>query len=230
MSRIQRIDERGPAVPNQTTTSGTPPTTYRRRRPSRAAGVAVLLLALAGCGDDDGGAATTAAPTTTPAASVTTTPATTATATATTRPRPTVRPPAGPAPCTGDRLRASAGRQEGAAGSVYLPIVFRNDGRTCTLRGYPAVAGLDDAGNVVAVARPAGGAVTAVTLRPGRSASALVRSANVAVGDAPTCAPDLAALRVTPPGTSSATTLDVSLPSCGGRLDVGAVVPGTTGR
>jgi hypothetical protein len=219
-------------MPNLTTVSSTPATTRSLRRARVPAAAAALLLALAACGDDGGSTGT--APTTTPPASVTTPPATTTApaATTTTRRPPTStasgKPTRGAVACAANQLAVSAGHVEGAAGSRFVPIVFRNrSSRTCLMRGYPAVAGLDPAGKVVAHASQTGGAQQTVVVRPGAAASSLVRAAAVPSGDA-TCPPDYAALRVSPPGQSAATTLAVSLPACGG-LEVRPVAAGTTG-
>ncbi|MFG1789908.1 DUF4232 domain-containing protein [Nocardia sp. NPDC049149] len=56
------------------------------------------------------------------------------------------RPAAPPAPnaeaaCTAADLDIALGRQGGAAGSIYVPVVFTNTGKTpCTLAGYPDIS------------------------------------------------------------------------------------------
>jgi hypothetical protein len=123
----------------------------------------------------------------------------------------------------------SAGRSEGAAGHVYVPILFRaTGGEPCTLRGYPTIVAVDAAGDVVARAgRAPGPPVGTVVLRRGRVASALVAAVNVP-GDTP-CPPEAVALLVTPPGARTAVRVPVRLPACAG-MTVGPVVAGSTGQ
>jgi hypothetical protein len=218
------------------------PTTTRSRRP--AAGLLLCAaFGVAACGGPDEPSAAA----TSPAAAGTSAPVTTATGTAVPEPAVTGAPtrspvttatrtgtaPAAPsaqagiAACPGSALQVSAGRSEGAAGSVYLPILFRNAGSaTCVLRGYPAVSAVGADGRVVARAVRAPGPAGPVVLDRGRVASAVVRAADVP-GDRP-CAPDSAALLVTPPGGGTAVRVAVTLPACG-ELSVRPVVAGTTG-
>ncbi|PXX68372.1 uncharacterized protein DUF4232 [Nocardia tenerifensis] len=72
---------------------------------------------------------------------------TTATAATSHRPTPTVTtslPTAAPTDvpaCAPGTLTVSLGKQSGAAGSLYVPIVFTNTGPTpCSLSGYPTVS------------------------------------------------------------------------------------------
>jgi hypothetical protein len=197
------------------------------------------ILALAGCGDS------------TPAPEPQATSPTTAQDTPTGSPQPTAEPTGaptgeptasltGPGPtsppgtarhCATAELAISPGRQEGAAGSLYQAVVFRNTGRrgTCRMQGYPGVAGLDASGRPVATARHTGGQPgPAVVLATGQSASVVVIASTVP-GAGATCPPDYAGLRVTPPRQVAAVRLTVSLPACGG-LRVGPIVPGVTGR
>lgn len=164
----------------------------------------------------------TASPAATSAPATPTSP--TATATAST---PTSTPSLGA--CTGRQLRVSAGTVSAGAGQRYVPLVFTNLGTTpCTLYGYPGVAGLDSAGHQLTQARRETGWVKAtITLAPGGTASAIVHATVVPAGT-PTCPPTYAALLVTPPNTTVAVRVNVSLPSCGG-LTVRPVVAGTGG-
>jgi hypothetical protein len=216
------------------------------RRPSatparairRPAVLAAILLAgltgLTGCGGSDGdGTEGTATPTTVPATGSPPSPLSVPSETESGGPGPgtaTATSGGGAAPCTARQLAVSAGRQEGAAGRQYRVVVFTNTGdRACRLRGYPAVAGLDAAGTVVARARPATGLPqSTVILDGGDAASALVQAGSVPRGTG-TCPPDYAALSVAPPRQSAATRLGVSLPACDGLL-VRPVVAGVAGE
>lgn len=168
---------------------------------------------------------TTAPSTSTTAAGVTTT---TAAATATTA--------AGGHGCGFSQLAVSSSSQ-GAAGHIGVVLVFKNTSTaTCTLVGYPGVAGLDSAGQQVvqATRTPSGfmGGISGstpptVTLAPGASASALIESTDVPTGNETSC-PTYASLLVTPPNTTQSVTIAQSLPGCSG-LQVHPVVAGTSG-
>lgn len=115
-------------------------------------------------------------------------------------------------------------------------LVFTNtSGQACSLRGYPGVAGLNDAGKQVTQAERtltgylgSGYHVRTVRVPAGGRASALVEATSVPSGDATSC-PTYAALLVTPPNTTKSVRVAVSLPGCGG-LKVHPVVRGKTGR
>jgi hypothetical protein len=132
---------------------------------------------------------------------------------------------AGPAACTAKQLRTAAGGSDAGAGHVYLAVKFTNISATaCTLSGYPGVAGLDAAGHqIVQATRDTTSKVVSVSLKPGKSATATIRAANVPSGNATSCPPSYVAVVVTPPNTKVSTKLTNSiLPSCGG-LQVNAV-------
>jgi hypothetical protein len=124
------------------------------------------------------------------------------------------------------------GQSNGAAGSITVPVLFKNlSQRTCTLQGYPGVAGLNAAGQQVtqAVRTPFThvGPPSAISLAPGQTASAAVQGSDVPVGTATTCT-SYPALLVTPPGETHSQRVAVMLPGCSG-LKVGPVVAGTMG-
>jgi hypothetical protein len=118
-------------------------------------------------------------------------------------------------------------------------ILFKNTANTsCSLAGYPGVAGLDASGTqIIQAKRTPGGymggltpgdtTVTAVTLRPGQTASAMVEGTDAPRGSATSC-PKLSGLLVTAPNTRTSTRLPVAPGDCTG-LEVHPVVPGTTG-
>ncbi|HWU32932.1 MAG TPA: DUF4232 domain-containing protein, partial [Marmoricola sp.] len=95
---------------------------------------------------------------------------------------------------------------QGAAGHVTLILLFNNVGTTaCKIYGYPGVDLLSKTGKVVAHAQRtlsgmAGGAtgLTAITLAPGKSASALLEASDVPQGSITDCGSY--SLNVTPPG------------------------------
>jgi Protein of unknown function (DUF4232) len=130
--------------------------------------------------------------------------------------------------CTQAQLTATTG---GSAmeGVAVLAIVFTNNStNACQVSGYPGVAGLDASGNQAAQAtRQPGLATPTITLAPGSSVSALVKTA--AVNSAPNCE-FAGGLAVTPPNTSTTVKLTDppdKLNTC--ALTVTPVVSGTNG-
>jgi hypothetical protein len=105
-----------------------------------------------------------------------------------------------------------------AAGSFYYTLEFTNlSGRTCTLRGYPGMSAIDLRGRQLG--RPAGRLPTTrlrtITLRPGASATAVLRIADVYNYAAGACRPTRAAgLRVYPPNQTRAKTAPFPFLAC----------------
>lgn len=146
---------------------------------------------------------------------------------------PAAPPP--PAPCLTRYLNASVGVSQGAAGSTYVVLVFKNlDNTSCTLYGYPGVA-MDDGVPVTPVglasvedpATPR----ELVTLGPYGTASALLRI--MSVGDYPpaACNPVTTQwLQVIPPNQSVPIYVGYTSQTCAKPvqiLTVDAVRPGT---
>jgi Domain of unknown function (DUF4232) len=146
-------------------------------------------------------------------------------------------------PCVGSAIAVSASPLEAALGNVAVTLLFRNvSTTTCSLYGYPGVAGLDAGSRQVTQARRTQSGYFAilptldrpVTLPPGAAASALVDG-----GDNPltgsTC-PIYPAFLVTPPGAYTSTEVPIrspgrtfkGFPGCTGLL-VQPVVAGTKG-
>jgi hypothetical protein len=142
--------------------------------------------------------------------------------------------------CAPDDLSVHLGRLEGTAGSMYVPVVVTNEGKTgCRLQGYPAVAlTATDRGPAIGpdatLARPYDQPL--VRLAPGGKASALVQIVDATNFPPNGCEARRAEfLRFTPPGTKSSTSYLV-LPSptltCSKPADqvlVRPVVAGETG-
>ena len=145
-------------------------------------------------------ATSSAAPTASAAASPTApSPATstsTSTKTAAVSPRavPSSEPPsASSTACPTRSLAATVGLGQGAAGSVYQVIDFKNlSNTTCTLYGYPGVS-LASGSPVTqvgaAASRSTETAVSVVTLAPGQSANALLRITQALNYPSATCSP-----------------------------------------
>ena len=118
-----------------------------------------------------------------------------------------------------DELRGSLGPAEGAAGSVYVPLVLTNiGGRTCELRGFPGVsyvAGND--GHQVGPAAAMSGPRGEVVLKPGAAAAAQLQLVNVANFDAGLCRPTpVRGLRVYPPGDTTSLFIERAGTGCAG--------------
>ncbi|GGJ13070.1 DUF4232 domain-containing protein [Streptomyces brasiliensis] len=125
--------------------------------------------------------------------------------------------------CSTTDLYLSMGRKEGAAGSLYWPVTFTNTSTTsCALRGYPGVSVLDTAHKQIGpAATRTGRAYSTVTLTPGHSASAVVRTANGPVGGS--CLRTGAYLRVYPPASYKAVLVPAPWKICSGLFQVGPV-------
>jgi hypothetical protein len=136
--------------------------------------------------------------------------------------------PAGSATCTQAQLTATTGGTAKEDVQV-LAIVFTNHSSSaCTVTGYPGVAGLNAAGAQTAQAvREPGLATPTITLAPGASGSALVKTAKV--NSAPDCE-FAGGLAVTPPNTSTTVKLtdpEDKLNSC--SLTVTPIVSSSNG-
>jgi hypothetical protein len=207
------------------------------RRPYRRSAVlltcAAVVLTTAACGGRDAASPPTPVPTSAPSASPPPRPTAPPAAPSPTAsvPRPTrpATPPAAPTTtrqpaalsrCTTGQLTAKLGPGEGAAGSVYRPLVFTNTGRrACELRGFPGVSYVagDDGHQVGPAAAMVGGRGPQVRIEPGRSASAALQLANVGNFDPGVCRPTaVRGLRVYPPGDKAALFVPAEGTGCAG--------------
>lgn len=137
-----------------------------------------------------------------------------------TTPQPTVSPTVtGPQPCADGAIVVSLGQQQGAAGTFYQPLEFRNaTASPCTLTGYPGVSFLNSAGaQVGSPARryPTGTTPGPVTLAAGASVAATVGLPDTGNFPPASCAPQPATtVRVYPPGSTVATDLPLAASIC----------------
>jgi hypothetical protein len=124
---------------------------------------------------------------------------------------------------------------QGAAGSVYVNLVFKNTGgQPCTLTGYPGVS-LGAGDPVKQVGQPAARSPQAtpikLTLIPGAHAYAVLQVGNAQNWPSGTCEPATTSyLRIYPPNNSSLLFVPYSSTGCRGdvvTLHVQAVQPGT---
>jgi Protein of unknown function (DUF4232) len=137
------------------------------------------------------------------------------------RPANTPTPQAGnPERCTTAELTGSLGPAEGAAGSIYRPLLLTNTGRrTCELTGFPGVSYVDgeDGQQIGPAAAMLGDRGGPVRLAVGAAASAQLRLVNVANYDAAVCRPTpVRGLRVYPPGDTAALFVPTDGTGCAG--------------
>ena len=139
-----------------------------------------------------------------------------------------------PTTCQPSQLSGSIGSSQGAAGSVYLEIVFKNTGsRPCTLDGYPGVS-LAAGSPLHQVGQPAARSAQVsplkVTLLPNGHANAVLQVGDFDNWPASTCGPvSTTYLLVYPPNDTSQVKIPYTTTGCSGNvvtLHVQAVQPG----
>jgi uncharacterized protein DUF4232 len=124
---------------------------------------------------------------------------------------------------------------DAAAGSVHYELQLTNlSSRSCVLRGYPGVSGVDLAGRRLGTpaVRNARTAVRAITLAPGVSASAALQIADTDIYPSTTCrATTAAGLRVYPPNETASKVVPYPFRACSRPgptyLQVGTVTKAT---
>jgi hypothetical protein len=181
------------------------------------AGLAAAALAcggvlLAACGSSGGSAAAPATVTTT----------VTATPSATTPPATgsSVSPHvAGPPECATSGLAVKLGAGNGAAGSVFFPIVFTNtSGSSCSLFGYPGVSFVTGQGGSQigsAATRDTTQPAATIVLAAGGVAHATLRVVQAANFPAASCKPTTAnTLKIFPPGQTDPLYLAFTATTC----------------
>lgn len=213
------------------TSSPLPSRIVSSRRALAAAAVGVAAL-VAGCGTST----TTVTVTSTPSApSGTSSPTTPATTPVSSPAQPSTPP--GPAACATRDLRAKLGLSQGALGSTYIAIEFKNIGTAaCTLYGYPGVSLAG--GNPIAQIGQAADENQAtprqlVTLAPGAVANALLRIVDAHNYPASRCHPVPSTyLQIFPPNQTTPIYLAYSTTACvkpRHLLTVDVVKPGSGG-
>lgn len=112
------------------------------------------------------------------------------------------------------------GEGDGAAGSIYTPLIFTNTGSVpCTLDGHPGVSFVDGAGNQIGPsAERTTGSTPTVTLAPGGQAHATLQTHDAGLfGDE--CVPVQAAkLKVYPPDETAFMTVELGFAVCTGAI------------
>jgi hypothetical protein len=195
------------------------------------AGTALLAGA---CGS---AASPAAAPTVTKTVTVTVTPTSPGSGGGTPQPSPTDTGSAGPGACPTSALHVSIGNGNGAAGSVYYPIVFTNSsGSPCTLFGFPGVSFVTSPnGSQIgdAATRRSDKPVQTVTLAVGGVAHATLQVVQALNFPATKCQPVTAHfLKIYPPNQTAAVVLSFTAKACAATgqgatvLNVAPVQPG----
>jgi hypothetical protein len=140
--------------------------------------------------------------------------------------------------CRSDLLRVRLGAGNGAAGTIYFPIIFTNTGAVrCSLRGFPGVSSVDAGGRQIgSPARwDASVRVRTVVLAPHGSASVAYGQAEALNYPRSRCHPVAArGLRVYPPNETRPRLLISKHLACAstrvGDSSVRPVVPGVSGQ
>jgi hypothetical protein len=145
----------------------------------------------------------------------------------------------GIAACIGSQITVGVGSGGGATGHEEVALLFTNiSGTSCTLYGYPGVAGLDAAGHQAVQATrtlrgftggaaPSAPAPSTITVPAHGRVSARLEWTDVPEGNATQC-PTYEGILVTPPGTRTSTRI-VSLQPVACTLQIHPIVPGSTG-
>ncbi|MEI7623739.1 MAG: DUF4232 domain-containing protein [Actinomycetes bacterium] len=131
--------------------------------------------------------------------------------------------------CATTQLKGGLGDSQSGAGQRYTVLVLTNTGnRACDLRGFPGVSLVDANGKQIGEpAAREGSEGPTVSLPPGASASAILRTSAAGMG-AP-CEPTSAQIRVYPPDNTASLIVASAYSACGG-FRVTTLVAGTAGN
>jgi hypothetical protein len=127
-------------------------------------------------------------------------------------------------------LRAIIGGHDAGVGNIYTTLVLRNAGHVaCLVQGYPGVSLVDRHGRQIGrAARRVAAPTKPIILKPGGTASTVIRTLNPGVGTTNCLAPS-AAVRVYPPDQRASLLVPVRLSECLGVLEVRPLVAGSAG-
>jgi len=132
--------------------------------------------------------------------------------------------------CQAGDLKVSLGEGDGAAGTTYTPLIFKNvSGRTCTLYGFPGVswvAGNDGHQVNVPFART-DAAKSTITLAAGAVGHATLATHDVGFFDAAQCKPvSVRGFRVYPPDETKSIFVPLATKACSVKgVNKGTVSP-----
>ncbi|MCK7675730.1 DUF4232 domain-containing protein [Corynebacterium pygosceleis] len=134
------------------------------------------------------------------------------------RPRPPA--PVDPStPCPAAQLSATVDSTNAGAGHTFYTVRLTNNGRPCTLSGYPGVSLIDAAGNQVGAAadREPGAKGHPTRLDTGSSATFSTRFSQPHAYSPEACEPTERAqhMKIYPPNDTGWLTIPVSQPTCG---------------
>ena len=171
----------------------------------RSALIGLMIVATLGaCSNDSHKASPTTSASTTASTTSTTVAPTTAATTTTTESATTTAAPIPGGTCRTANLNVTAGAAQGAAGTQYFELQFKNrGGAPCTMNGFPGVSFLDRAGHQIG--EPASRNVVThdtITLHPSVTAYATVGVGNPGVTGCTGVPP--AEIRVFPPNETAA--------------------------
>ena len=178
----------------------------------KVVGVAGVMALLAACSSGTGGAGSSAAASPSAASSAGSSSAVAVTASAGSAPAspPAASSAAGTGVCTQAQLTATTGASDAGAGQQSVIVIFTNhSSSSCTVQGFPGVAGLDASSKQVQQAARLGGPGATLTLAAGQAVSATVYAANVPTSSDPdqSCGAFAGGLAVTPPNTTTTVSL-----------------------
>jgi hypothetical protein len=136
---------------------------------------------------------------------------------------------AAPVPaCHAEVLDVRLGRSDGAAGTIFYPIIFTNSGPVrCTLRGYPGVSSVDAQGHQIGAPaeRQPPATLRTVVLAPRGSATAVWGVPQALNFPRASCHPVTArAVRVYPPNETRSRILALRHLVCSSRAEGASVI------
>jgi hypothetical protein len=136
------------------------------------------------------------------------------------------------ASCRAEVLNVRLGPGDGAAGTIYYPIIFTNTGPLrCSLTGYPGVSSVDAHGRQIGAPASRVPPVPrrTVVLAPGGSARAVYGQAQALNFPKATCRPVTArALRIYPPNETRSRIIALRHLACSLRVPYASLIRHTT--
>jgi hypothetical protein len=138
--------------------------------------------------------------------------------------------PASTSRCRTGDLKLSVGEGDGAAGTTYAPLIFKNvSDHTCTLSGFPGVSWVtgNDGHQVNVPFARADAAQSTATLAAGAVGHATLATHDVSFYDAAQCKPvSVRGLRVYPPDESKSIFVPLAAKACSvNGINKGTVSP-----
>ncbi len=138
--------------------------------------------------------------------------------------------PTDPGRCLRSELAATDDGGQGAGGTYFGRIAFRNiSQQSCHLEGFPGLLRLDGAGQPRPTTVTRRGIAGLVNLAPQGYASFAYSTSNTPFGDVATC-PAPAQLEVTPPDALDNIVVTEQMPDCSPVVQVSAVLPDRIGN